>query len=139
MVVWNEERRLLGLLGLSSTASQFQPPSSSCSLRRRFASASFGLLKYAPRPRILPLMQGSVSPCRKGRLLSGLNTSRLSTRSIILRACLLAGSRPRAFKTTRLLKVVSRPRSSFAPPQLPAVDCRARSLAPQPSVATRDR
>jgi hypothetical protein len=37
MVVWNEDRRLLG-------ASQFQPPSSSCSPRSRLASASFGSL-----------------------------------------------------------------------------------------------
>ena len=43
-------------------ASQFQPPSSSCSPRSCLASASFGSLKYAPMPRILPLMQGSVSP-----------------------------------------------------------------------------
>src|ERR1700726_4318600 len=59
MVVWNEERRLLG-------ASQFQPPSSSCSPKSRLASASFGFLKYEPMPRILPLMQGSVSPSRYG-------------------------------------------------------------------------
>ena len=65
-----------------------------------------------------------------------LNTSPLSTRSIILRASVLAGSRPRSFKTTRLQRVI---RSHFAPPpQSPAGDCRARSCAPQPSVATRD-
>ena len=63
MVVWNEERRLGGRFGdRKGHASQFQPPSSSCSPRSCLASASFGFLKYEPMPRILPLMQGSVSP-----------------------------------------------------------------------------
>src|SRR5437899_316168 len=58
-------------------------------------------------------------------------------RSIILRACLLAGSRPRSFKATRLLRVT---RSHFrGSPQYPAGDWAARSWAPQPSVAMRDR
>ena len=43
-------------------ASQFQPPSSSCSPRSCLANVSLGFLKYEPMPRILPLMQGSVSP-----------------------------------------------------------------------------
>src|SRR2546429_9024509 len=65
MVVWNEERRLGGRFGdKNGHASQFQPPSSSCSPRSCLASASFGSLKYEPMPRILPLMHGSVSPCR---------------------------------------------------------------------------
>ena len=44
MVVWNDERWLFG-------ASQFQPPSSSCSPRSRLARASFGFLKYEPMPK----------------------------------------------------------------------------------------
>src|SRR5258705_980188 len=63
MVVWNEERRLGGRFeDKKGHASQFQPPSSSCSPRSCLASASFGSLKYAPMPRILPLIHGSVSP-----------------------------------------------------------------------------
>ena len=74
IVVWKEERLLLG-------ASQFQPPSSSCSPISRIARASFGSSKYAPMPKILPLMHGSVSPWKKGRLFSPLNTILFLTRS----------------------------------------------------------
>jgi hypothetical protein len=50
MVVWNEERRLGGRFGdKKGHASQFQPPSSSCSPRSCLASASLGSLKYAPK------------------------------------------------------------------------------------------
>src|SRR5262249_53884606 len=77
MVVWNEERLLFGRFAETSTASQFQPPSSSCSRRSRRASASFGSLKYAPTARILPLMQGSVSPSTKDRLSTSLTPHHL--------------------------------------------------------------
>jgi hypothetical protein len=78
---------------------------------------------------------------------SRLNTSRLSTRSIILRVSLPVGSRPKSFKTTRLYRVISSSRSFVGksslhprglPPQAPEGDWRARSWAPHPSVATRD-
>src|ERR1700728_3028303 len=59
MVVWKEERVLFG-------ASQFQPPSGSCSLRRRRARLSVGRPKYAPSARTPPLMHGSTSPAKKG-------------------------------------------------------------------------
>src|SRR5262245_58656392 len=62
IVELNEDRLLCG-------ASQFQPPSSSCSLRSRSTSRSLASPKYAPQARTLPLIQGSASPSKKGELL----------------------------------------------------------------------
>ena len=59
IVVWNDDAVLFG-------ASQFQPPSSSCSLSRRSARLSVGWPKYAPIASTPPLMQGSTSPSKKG-------------------------------------------------------------------------
>ena len=59
IVVWNDERVLPG-------ASQFQPPSSSCSLTRRRARVSSGRPNYAPTASTPPLMQGSSSPSKNG-------------------------------------------------------------------------
>ena len=71
MVVWNEERRLGGRLGdKKGHASQFQPPSASCSRRSWPANASFGSLKYAPMPRIRPFLHGETEPCINGRILA---------------------------------------------------------------------
>ena len=101
------------------------------------ASASFGSLKYEPIPRILPLMHGSVSPCRKGRLLSHLKHEPL-VNAVDHFASLLAGG-----VETEVLQddeTVKGRRSHFGPPaNCRQRDWRARSWAPQPSVAMRDR
>src|SRR5262245_26356297 len=62
-IVELKEDRLLG------GASQFQPPSSNCSLRSRSTKRSLASPKYAPQARTLPLMQGSTSPSKNGELL----------------------------------------------------------------------
>ncbi len=59
IVVWNDERELAG-------ASQFQPPSLSCSPTRRRARRSDGRPKNAPSASTPPLMHGSTSPSKNG-------------------------------------------------------------------------
>src|SRR5690349_16258950 len=46
------------------SASQFQPPSASCSGRIRSTTAATSTPKYAPVSIVLPLMQGSTSPSK---------------------------------------------------------------------------
>jgi hypothetical protein len=59
IVAWNDERALFG-------ASQFQPPSSSCSPTRRCARISVRRPKWAPSASVPPLMHGSTSPSKNG-------------------------------------------------------------------------
>src|SRR5437867_21506 len=100
IVELNEDRLLGG-------ASQFQPPSSSCSPRSRSTSRSLASPKYAPQARTLPLIQGSTSPSKNGEWPWYGPQSLLSrTRPIVFRACGLAGSSPSSLskdrKSTRL-------------------------------------
>ena len=48
-----------------SAASQFQPPSGSCSPRSRSTSGRMSSPKYAPIATVRPLMHGSTSPSKK--------------------------------------------------------------------------
>src|SRR5262249_21227911 len=134
MVEWNEDRLLGG-------AWQFQPPSSSCSRRRRSASPSRGSPKYAPVTTTLPLIQGSTPPSKQGEAPnSGLQVQGSRTRPMALRACALVGSNPRSLSCIRVSMVEVQARGTKGPPpQWPSGPCKSRSRAPQPSEATRDR
>src|SRR5439155_19994238 len=59
IVELNDDRLLGG-------ASQFQPPSSSCSWRSRPTTRSLDSPKYAPQARTLPSILGSTSRPKKG-------------------------------------------------------------------------
>src|SRR6267378_5970294 len=99
IVELNEDRLLGG-------ASQFQPPSSSCSLRSRSTSRSLASPKYAPQARTLPLIQGSTSPSKKGESLCwGPQVLLSRTRPIAFRACSLAGSSPNSLNSIRVSMV----------------------------------
>src|SRR5262249_49618433 len=96
IVELNEDRLLGG-------ASQFQPPSSSCSLKSLSTSRSLAWPKYAPHARIRPLMQGSTSPSKKGEwLCCGPQVLFSHTKPIAFRACSLAGSSPNSLKSIRV-------------------------------------
>ena len=81
MVVWNDER------SEPRSASQFHPPSASCSLSRRSTRRSLRTPKYEPSATTRPLIHGSTSPSKKGEFPnSGPQVTRERTRSIAARA-----------------------------------------------------
>src|SRR5262249_58599180 len=59
IVVWYDDTALFG-------ASQFHPPSASCSESKRCARLSDGRPKYEPSASAPPLMHGSTSPSKNG-------------------------------------------------------------------------
>ena len=144
MVVWNDDRTE------PCSASQFHPPSSSCSPRRRSTMPSTSWPKYTPRATVLPLMHGSTSPSKNGR--SSYSQRQFSlTCATARRTRSLSGSTPKVAQQgerglrggpglARLFWAPSRPRGKSAPPaHWPSSPCRASSRAPHPSVATRAR
>src|SRR5713226_6911612 len=115
IVELNEDRLLGG-------ASQFQPPSSSCSLRSRSTSRPLASPKYAPQATTHPLIQGSTSPSKKSVLLiSGPQVLFSQARRIAFRACALAGSSPNSLYSARVSMVEAhRWDTQPPPPQFPS-------------------
>jgi hypothetical protein len=133
-----------------SGASQFQPPSDSCSAssrstRPRVASrTTTSWPKYAPAVATCPLMHGSSSPAKKGfPSHSGgpepCHVTWSRTRPTAPRASALAGSSPRWRSSHRTCIVEFHPRFHAASPHRPSAPCMASSRAPQPWVATLAR
>src|SRR5215510_1079580 len=125
-------------------ASQFHPPSGSCSASSRSTMPRTSWPKYAPLAPTCPLIQGSTSPAKKGLPSHScgpqpFQVTRSRTRPPARRAWSLAGSRPRSRSSIRTCIVEFHPRFHAAPPHRPSVPWRASSLAPTPSVATRTR
>ena len=126
MVVSNEPR----VEPLS--CSQFQPPSAICSVSSRSTMPCTSWPKYAPIATARPLMHGSTSPSKNGRL-------------VVLPAGVLAdeGERAPRLSARRVEAEVAqqlergggrRPLGQYAPPPHgPSAPWAARSWAPQPS------
>jgi hypothetical protein len=127
IVVWYDERRLFG-------ASQFQPPSSSCSPSRRCARLSDGRPKYAPSASAPPLMHGSTSPSKNGFAPNdsshGSPASRRATADATAGSC---RSTPVARRSC-IMKSVGNQSGSSARCHAPSDPWQARISAPIPCV-----
>src|SRR4051794_1360167 len=134
IVVWNAERTE------PRSASQFQPPSASCSLRSRSTSRSLRSPKYAPSATTRPLMHGSTSPSKKGESPnSGPQVTLSRTRSIAARVRALAGSTPKSRKNSSVYRLDHQNGVAVPSPHWPSGRCRSSSHGPHPSEVTRDR
>src|SRR4030095_2075977 len=125
-------------------ASQFQPPSGSCSGSSRSTMPRTSWPKYAPTAPTCPLIQGSTSPAKKGlpshsRGPQPFQVTPSRTSPTALRALSLAGSSPMSRSSIRTCIVEFHPRFQATPPHRPSAHWRASSWAPAPSVATRAR
>ena len=132
IVVWYDERRLFG-------ASQFQPPSSSCSPTRRCARLPDGRPKYAPSASAPPLMHGSTSPSKNGFAPNDSSHRKPASRRAI--ADMTAGSLPStpAARRSCIMKSVGNQSGSSARCHAPSAPWQARTSAPIPACGTRAR
>src|SRR5262245_50680601 len=134
IVVWNEERTE------PRSASQFHPPSASCSLSSRSTSRSLRSPKYAPRATTRPLMHGSTSPSKKGEFPNpGPQVTLRRTRSIAARARSPLGSSPRSRKKTSVYMFDHQNGVATPSPHWPSGRCCSSSRRPHPSKATCER
>ena len=133
------------------SASQFHPPSSSCSPSRRATTPSTSCSKQVPNLTVRPLMHGSTSPLKNGCPACSQRQCAL-TSATARRTRSEDGSTPKSCNSWSVGSVAVQGWPWFSSRQLrlgagkhappahwPSSPCNASSLAPQPSVVTRAR